>query len=368
MVPLKSAGFGVGWLVVLAALGWAVLPKAGSDTSLETLRAHAYLIGHLFGWLPKPREPRVHMRSPRPSNLSIPEVHGFVDADTFKAKYLHQGPMVFRNAATKQNGFDLECITGTGRPIKQQMSQLMGDSKIRIFKDSYDDGSAEFMTVDEYEALARIAEANSSMPKPYPRAFGQKVLEKNRCTPVPVEKLLHYHSSLSTTFMLDSKALLFYSSNRGTTTKMHMDVSDSLFTQVYGRKRWLFVDPEYATDLQIYGNALNMVFISGYDVHREAVPPEVPVKEVTVHPGDIVYFPPMTFHAVENLDDVTLGIDQPNFDAVGALKRHWLCGLCTILDPYMIYKAVKQFVQTGWIDGHELYFDKDSFSKNVKPS
>jgi hypothetical protein len=346
----------------LAAVGWALLPKASSDTSIE---AHAYLVGHLLGWLPKPREPRRYEGSPRPSNFSIPEVQGFVEADTFKAKYMWKGPVVFRNAATKQNGFDLECVTGTGRPVKEELARLMGDRKIRIFKDLYDDGSAAIMTIDEYEALARKAEANSSVPFPYPRAFPQNAL--GRCAPVPEAKMLQYHNLFASAFMLESAGLVFDSSNKGTTTKMHMDVSDSLFTQVYERKRWTFVDPEYATNLQIYGNSLNMVYISGYDVHHEPIPQEVPIKEVILHPGDVVYFPPMTFHAVENLDDITFGIDQPSFDAVGALYRHWLCALCSFLNPRMVWKAVKMFVTTGWIDGHDLYFDGDGFSANVKP-
>jgi len=354
----------LGWVVLLCALGWAILPKSTSDTSIIALQAHAYLLGHLLGWLPKAREPRLDQRNPRAANTSVPEVQGFVDADSFKANYMWKGPRVFRGAATKQHGFDLDCLTGSGRPVKERMAELMGDRKVRIFKDSYDDGSASFMTIAQYETLAREAEANASTTLPYPRAFPQNAL--GTCSPIPEERLLAYHSRLSTAFMLESKGLVFYSTNKGTTTKMHMDVSDSLFTQVYGRKKWYFVDSNYATNLQIYGHTFNLVYISGFDVHREPVPPEVPIKEVILHPGDIVYFPAMTFHAVENLDDVTLGIDQPNFDMVGSFQNHWLCALCSVLNPYMIVKAVKQLLRTGFIDGHEMYFDGDGFSSRAK--
>merc|ERR1719446_415825 len=114
-----------------------------------------------------------------------------------------------------------------------------------------------------------------------------------------------------------AKALVFYSANMGTTTKMHMDVGDSLFTQVYGRKKWIFADPNYATTMHLYGEHMNLFYSTGIDIHYEAAPPEVPMKEVILYPGDTVYFPSMTFHAVTNLDPVTLGIDQPCMDFGG---------------------------------------------------
>merc|ERR550532_146875 len=79
-------------------------------------------------------------------------------------------------------------------------------------------------------------------------------------------------------------SMLFVSYNEGTSTKMHMDMADSLFQQVVGRKRWLFVDIEYASELKIWAETLNLVYISGYDVHHEAVPAHVPVREIVLNP------------------------------------------------------------------------------------
>lgn len=302
----------------------------------------------------------------RAANATVPEVQGFVDLDTFKSTYLYKGPQVFRGAATKEHGFDLECITGTGRPLEEEMARRMGDKTFRVFKDTYDDGSASFMNIKQYEELARKAEENSSLPLPYPRAVAQSAL--GECRPVPEEKIEQYHGMFSSAFMLPKggKALVFYSMNKGTTTQMHMDVGDSLFTQVYGRKKWIFIDPDYVTSLQSHGASLNLFYASGYDVHLEAVPPEVPFKETTLYPGDVLYFPAMTFHAISNLDDVTLGIDQASFDVGGALRRHWLCTICSLFNPWTIIKVIKQFIVTGKINGHEVYFDDDSFSANKR--
>lgn len=371
---MKKSARDVGWFVVAIALLWACLPKPPHETTWESLRAHAYLTGHLLGWLP-PGKPRTRFTSTgmtrgqpgaRPVNGTIPEVQGFVDLTTFKQKYLQQGPIVFRKGATKEHGFDLECLTGTGKPLQEEMARHMGKRKARVFKDSYDDGSATFMTIDQYAEIAARAKANLSMAVPYPRAVPQSAL--GECTPVPEKKLEQYHGMFSSAAMLadGAKALIFYSLNKGTTTKMHMDVGSSFFTQVYGRKKWLFADPEYATTLQLYGESMNLFFSTGYDVHLEPAPPEVPIKEVILHPGDVVYFPAMTLHAVVNMDEETLGIDQPCMDFGGSLRRHWLVTVSSMLNPFMILKVFKQFFMTGRIDGHEVYFDDEYFSSNTK--
>jgi len=301
----------------------------------------------------------------RPSNGTITEVQGFVDQATFKANYLGLGPAVFRGAASKANGFDLECLTGTGQPLQEEMSRQMGDKKVRVFKDSYDDGSATFMNMREYAEIAKKAKDNMTSPLPYARAFSQSALGK--CAPVPEEKLVQYHGMFSSGAMLpESKALVFYGLTLGSTTKLHMDVGDSFFTQVYGRKKWVFVEPNYATTLQLQGEKQNLFYTTGYDVHLEPLPAEVVLKEVILHPGDVAYFPAMHFHAVSNLDEVTLGIDQPCMDFGGALRRHWLCTLCSMLNPGMLVKVFKQLLMTGGVNGQEVYFDEDTFSSNTK--
>jgi len=135
-----------------------------------------------------------------------------------------------------------------------------------------------------------------------------------------------------------------------------MDVSDSFFVQVYGRKRWYFVDPQYATQIKVFADPLNLVFVAGFDIHREAVPPEIPVHEVVLSPGDLLYFPAMTFHAVVNLDPVTLGVDAPVVDPHGAVLRHGMLTLATLLNPWVAYKSILQVVQKGRFRAQELYF------------
>merc|ERR1719329_424395 len=108
--------------------------------------------------------------------------------------------MVFRNAATQQNGFDLECLTGTDRPFKEVLAEKIGKRKFRAFTDSYDDGSAKHVTIQEYEELAQKATNNASAPLPYPRAFAQSAF--GDCRPVPEKMLEKYHGPFSSAAML----------------------------------------------------------------------------------------------------------------------------------------------------------------------
>jgi len=138
-----------------------------------------------------------------------------------------------------------------------------------------------------------------------------------------------------------------------------------LLRYMAGKSGYLLIQ-NYATTLQIYAEKNNLFYSTGYDVHHEAAPPEVPIKEVILNPGDIVYFPSFTFHAVSNIDEVTMGIDQPCMDFGGSFRRHWLCAICSFLNPGMIFKVIKQFLRTGQINGHEVYFDDEMFASKAE--
>lgn len=265
--------------------------------------------------------------------------------------------MVFRGAAVRQNGFNLECLT-SGGPFLEIVERELTTKKVRIFRDESDDASAEWMTLSEYTRMVSAASANASLGMPYARAFPLASFET--CADA-VAPLAEYHSPeaslLAKAAHSTSTGMVFLSLSQGTTTKMHMDVSDSFFTQVYGRKRWLFTEAKYAAQLQVYADTMNLVYIAGYDVHREPVPPEIPILEVTLKPGDVLYFPSMSFHAVYNLDPVTMGIDEVAPDPIGAFKRHWFFALGTLLNPWVTYKTLAQVWRTGAFDGHELFFE-----------
>jgi len=360
--------------VAVLALLWALVPQAGSPAT--ELQAHARLLLNLFGVLPKVRDGKYGQREPparRPSDGGVPEVQGFVDPRTFKEKYLWKGPVVFRGAATAAFGFDLGCLAGPNATDAEAMEALireMGESKVRVFKDQYDDASAEYMTIKRYADLAERAKVDPSEPTPYARAYPQNSMP--RCQPVPSERMKQYRSlfgwAAQSYLPEPDTSVVFASFSEGTNTKMHMDIGDTLFTQVYGRKRWLLAGPEYATSLKIYGDRLNLVYISGFDVHREPLPDEVFVQEVILNPGDVLYFPPMTFHSAYNLDPVVIGIDNAAFDAAGSFLRHWLLTSTTLFNPRIVYKTLAMLAKTGSFTCTELYFDGFSSKSKERPA
>jgi len=347
-------------VVALVALGWHHLPT--TIGAWDAVIWHGSLMPHLLGLAPRERTVKYGKvpMARRESNGSITEVDGWVTVEEFREKHLWKGPAVFRQAATEKYGFDPNCLTQGGkRSVQEGLEAEMGDNKVLIFKDQYNDASAELMTIHEYRKLAEAAANNKSTVFPYPRAFPQNSMKS--CRPMPNDKMFPYRSlagRLNQQYLpMPDRSLMFVSYNEGTTTKMHMDVADTLFQQVYGRKRWLFVDPEYASELKIWGDTLNLVYIAGYDVHREALPHHIPIREIILHPGDLLYFPAMTFHAVCNLDPITVGIDNPAMDLHGSFVRHWFLTLCTILNPWIVIRSIAMILRDGKWDGAGLYFD-----------
>merc|ERR1719458_1937212 len=112
------------------------------------------------------------------------------------------------------------------------------------------------MTMEEYEALSMMSRENSSRARPYARAL--PVYHWEECSyPIPEDKLAKsYHAPWALSKITVRHALAFYSLVKGTSTKLHVDPGDSFFTQIYGRKRWLFVDAKYATQLKVYADVL----------------------------------------------------------------------------------------------------------------
>jgi len=362
LAAMRRCGIVLGFCVpvALAALGWATLPTASSPG--ETLQSHARLVMHLLGLLPPDRKPdygRVSPAAPRAANGTIKEVEGFVGPETFKENYLWKEPVVFRGGATKEFGFDMDCLKEGGRSPERGLIEEMGDRKVRIFKDQNDDASVELMTMQEYDQLLNEAKANGTKATPYPRAIPQNYMQK--CRPVDNDRINQYRGWVGKAYQRyvpePDLSVIFASYTEGTSTKMHIDIGDSFFTQVHGRKRWLLVDPEYVSHMKIWGDTLNLVYISGFDVHREALPQEVPLKEVILHPGDVLYFPAMTFHAVYNLDPVTIGVDNAVFDAPGCFYRHWLLSAMTVFNPWTVVKAISIFIRKGTFCVTDLYFD-----------
>merc|ERR1712023_335303 len=100
-------------------------------------------------------------------------------------------PVVFRKAATKSNGWNLECLAAKGTLVSAVEQELTG-KQIRVFVDEHDDSSAQWMTFPEYEQLVTKARAEQSENLPYARSFPLSSFDS--CTNiVPLDMLENYH-------------------------------------------------------------------------------------------------------------------------------------------------------------------------------
>jgi hypothetical protein len=100
---------------------------------------------------------------------------------------------------------------------------------------------------------------------------------------------------------------------RNTTTSLHCAMTNNLFVQVYGRKKWILIPPSYNAVVNppvtrapgyfaAYLNPLDPG--EGFEMFRH-----IDRYELTLEPGDLFYNPPFYWHHVSNpTDSIGIGI------------------------------------------------------------
>jgi hypothetical protein len=154
--------------------------------------------------------------------------------------------------------------------------------------------------------------------------------------------------------MLMTKALMadfsdlfhIFSGSRPSWTQCHCDISTTNFMMIEGRKRWVFYSPSQTPFLYPYGQMLNSAYNTAVDVHHPDMASFPEFKkaegyEVTLEPGDVLFFPSMWWHAVENLDPISTGMDFAFIDILGSLKRNPVFTIASLLNPNLIMTSVR---------------------------
>ena len=103
----------------------------------------------------------------------------------------------------------------------------------------------------------------------------------------------------------------FFIGAKGTITPIHNGFSRTIFVQVRGSKKWTFFPPEDRIFLGARPERTNYNFSRG-NINRFDDPDFPLMKyasrhEVIVGEGDVIFFPPLVWHEVENLDE-TIGV------------------------------------------------------------
>lgn len=139
-------------------------------------------------------------------------------------------------------------------------------------------------------------------------------------------------------------------------TQVHCDISSSTFLMVQGRKRWVLYPPTQTRYMYPYAQWRNVAYNAGLDVFAPNFT-EVPEFkhaegfEVTLQQGDVLFFPSMWWHGVQNLDKVTVGVDFPFIDYPGSWARNSVFAVCTLANPIMIYDAITNIFSGGSLRG-----------------
>lgn len=163
-------------------------------------------------------------------------------------------------------------------------------------------------------------------------------------------------------------------SNANGRSGYHCAAGGNFFVQVYGHKRWVFVNPRHSPfmypvirkDFFYSGSAVD-VRKSDEEQLQEGYPLYnlIPKYEVVLEPGDVLYSPQWWWHTVDNLD---LSIGVAMRFRTGALAENPVYGVMTSLSPSML-RHLLRIVRTGWgsdATAARTIFEKEGSSVKVR--
>jgi hypothetical protein len=141
-------------------------------------------------------------------------------------------------------------------------------------------------------------------------------------------------------------------------TEMHCAITNNLFVNVYGKKRWLIYPPTYNPAFNspvnrapgIFGSAVDPLNPDSKDFPMFEY---IDRYEVELEPGDILYNPPFYWHHVTNLTDtVSIGLRWYDFKyaTIASIMQHFLSFIAT--NPSMLF-AIKNAVEYGETHGEK---------------
>eukprot|EP00658_Telonema_sp_P-2_P078997 TRINITY_DN753_c0_g1_i2.p1 TRINITY_DN753_c0_g1~~TRINITY_DN753_c0_g1_i2.p1 ORF type:complete len:380 (+),score=83.99 TRINITY_DN753_c0_g1_i2:141-1280(+) len=240
-----------------------------------------------------------------------------------------------------------------------QLTELYGEFEIAVFTHMTKDKSAIKMPFSEY--ARRMADGEEVYARAIPDlGFFTKNIDLHWLASL-ISKQMPLWFTLQTAKGGSTGGYLplsFYGNDK-VNSQAHCDIGTSIFLMLQGRKRWLFWPPSETAYMYPYAQQGNVAFNAGVNVFKPdtASYPEFAKArgfEVVLEPGDVMFFPSMWWHAIQNLDPVTVGSDIPMIDPIGSWRRNSLFTACSLLNPMLVVNAVKAMYQG--MSARELYF------------
>lgn len=134
----------------------------------------------------------------------------------------------------------------------------------------------------------------------------------------------------------------FFMGGKGTKTPIHTAFAQTVFVQIYGRKKWTFYPTNNRLFIGVRPKRFNYFYseidISKIDKEKYPLYSLATPIEIILEPGDVLFFPSFIWHQVENLTD-TIGVAYKFAEFKAGLKSSKMLTACLLLatKPPLIY-------------------------------
>ena len=120
----------------------------------------------------------------------------------------------------------------------------------------------------------------------------------------------------------------FFVGSKNVRSAIHTAYGGNFFINLVGRKRWRFISPKYSAYLHPVGarpfdyatSALGSLYAAEQEGRDDAIFFRLPVEEVVLEPGDMLYSAPWWWHEVDNCSAINIATAVRHMQPPGALS------------------------------------------------
>jgi len=118
-----------------------------------------------------------------------------------------------------------------------------------------------------------------------------------------------------------------------TGTGWHCAAGNNWFVQVVGKKKWYFMDPEYSSYMHpLRGGQVNMMTgtrnMSYYQQY-------IPIREVDVAAGDLLYNPDWEWHTIKNYEGLSIGVPLREVNITLSYQNNWHFTTIVVINKFL---------------------------------
>lgn len=100
----------------------------------------------------------------------------------------------------------------------------------------------------------------------------------------------------------------------------HCAIGNNWFAQVFGRKRWWFLDPIYSPYMHPVKNGRNTMQTGNF--YMQDIAKHLPLQYVDLNPGDLLYNPDWYWHTIQNYDGFAFGVPMRELNITNAIRNN----------------------------------------------